>query len=992
MAAVDRTPLSFAALLKRARRSAGLTQEQLAEKAGYSVSYISMLERGERVPARATAELLADALDLTPAERASLAAAAREHGAEARAAEVAAPVPPAPAVPHTSGGPAAPPLAGRVAELALIQRHLAGDGPPLLLFTGEPGLGKTRLLAEARARAEASGWAVLSDAAQRRSAQMPYAPLLEALARHATQQPFARLRAALQGCGWLARLLPELVESGALPAPPWSLPPEQERRLVFAAVARYLANVAGPAGTLLVLDDLQWAGPDALDLLTALLRFGAPARLRVVGAFRDADVAPQNPLALLLADLAPAGLVELRALAPLDEHAATQLAAVLLEGAADRDALVDRAVRRTGGVPFFLVSYAQRLRSGESGRDDVPWDVTQIIRQRVAALPESAAEALAAAALAGRSAPRALVLGVLTAGGHLQEAAEEAVDAACRARLLVEGEPGVFQFAHELTRQVVAADVGAARRASLHRRLGETLERLPGEHPPESLAYHFIRAGEPARARPYLEQAGDRAAAMRAYAAAEGYYAELVQALERLGRLRDAARAREKLAAAQATAAHYPEAIATLDAARAAYHEAGDAEGEGRVMAQLGLAYAASGDAPAGIARLAPFVAAVEAPALPAPVLAALHDALAQLDNVAGRYAEQLDATTRAVDYARQSGDDRLLAQAQMRHGNALRMLGRMRESTDVLEDAIRLAEAAGDPANLTYALDNVSVVYLLQGQLEKTSRYVRRAIELAERLGDPIVTGLMVLRRAMNDFALGEWASARTDFERADDLIRGIGSSWVAAYAAAGLGLIRVATGDAERGVASLLEAEALAERSGDLQALRWAATTHGEFDTLRGAACEARDRLDPLRDRPGMRELLVTYLLPVLAWSEAECGGEGDGARARADVEECLARARDERIYLALVDALRVQALLALRDGDARAALPSLEESIALCREMPYPYGEAKALYVAGLALQQSGDTSAARECFESARTLLARLGEGLYAPRVEAALRAL
>ena len=59
------------------------------------------------------------------------------------------------------------------------------------------------------------------------------------------------------------RLLPELVELVSEPVALRTLPPEQERRLMFAAVGRLLSNTAGPAGTLLVLDDLQWAGADA---------------------------------------------------------------------------------------------------------------------------------------------------------------------------------------------------------------------------------------------------------------------------------------------------------------------------------------------------------------------------------------------------------------------------------------------------------------------------------------------------------------------------------------------------------------------------------------------------------------------------------------------------------------------------------------------------------------------------------------------------------
>ena len=96
--------------------------------------------------------------------------------------------------------------------------------------------------------------------------------MVDALADSLRRLPSAEQRRYLQDCTWLVRLLPELAETGVVPSPNWVLPQEQERRLMFAAVTRYLAHVAGRAGTLLVLDDLHWAGPDAVDLLQALAR------------------------------------------------------------------------------------------------------------------------------------------------------------------------------------------------------------------------------------------------------------------------------------------------------------------------------------------------------------------------------------------------------------------------------------------------------------------------------------------------------------------------------------------------------------------------------------------------------------------------------------------------------------------------------------------------------------------------------------------------
>jgi predicted ATPase len=228
-------------------------------------------------------------------------------------------------------------LVGRALELAVLERHLRAeqttDGTPrVLLLSGEPGIGKSRLLQEAVHQGVAEGLTVLAGGCHRQGSQEPYAPLLDALAQHVHAQAPGRLRAALVGCAWLVRLLPELATEPIEPLPAWTLAPGQERCLMFEAVVRYLTNVAGSAGTLLVLDDLQWAGRDALDLLATLARSAAEVPLRVLGAYRDTEVQPHDALSVMLADLAHAGLAARRLLGPLAPPEAQELLNGLLAG------------------------------------------------------------------------------------------------------------------------------------------------------------------------------------------------------------------------------------------------------------------------------------------------------------------------------------------------------------------------------------------------------------------------------------------------------------------------------------------------------------------------------------------------------------------------------------------------------------------------------------------------------------------------------------
>ncbi|HEV2459757.1 MAG TPA: helix-turn-helix domain-containing protein, partial [Ktedonobacterales bacterium] len=270
--------LPFGALLKRYRRAAGLSQEALAERAGYSVGHISKLERSARLPAPATVDLLADALALDALQCAALRRTVEQHSSAQRRVflQSGGPLPPSP-----------PLLVDRAQELAHLEQHLAGHGRPVLLFAGEPGIGKTRLLQEAAERGQSFGWCVLESGNRGHWREGFYAPVLGALEAYVRSQPPARLRSSLQGCTWLVRLLPELVDIAGVPMPSWTLPPEQERRLLFSAVERFLTNVAGPAGTLLVLDDLQWAHPDGIDLLGTLALAHGERPLRIVGGYRD---------------------------------------------------------------------------------------------------------------------------------------------------------------------------------------------------------------------------------------------------------------------------------------------------------------------------------------------------------------------------------------------------------------------------------------------------------------------------------------------------------------------------------------------------------------------------------------------------------------------------------------------------------------------------------------------------------------------------------
>jgi tetratricopeptide (TPR) repeat protein/transcriptional regulator with XRE-family HTH domain len=1037
MASGQPTPSPFGHLLRRLRRAAHLTQEELAERAGVSLRGVSDLERGiNRSPRRETVQLLADALQLGPQDRATLEAAARARISPSLAVSAS----PSQGVPGVVAATGLPPFVGRQREMARIARHLAvsatdGTTAPLLLVVGEPGIGKSRLLAEAARRASAGGWQVLSGGCTRRSGQQPYAPFGDTLARSLTHLSLPEQRRALQGCAWLVRLLPELLETAVVPAPSWTLPADQERRLMFAAVARYLRNVAGPAGTLLVLDDLQWAGGDALDLLDSLVRAATDAsgflaggseslaglaRLRIVGAYRSTEVDAQRPLGILHTDLARAGLAARCTLGPLSPAEARTLAEELvlerMTDAAERDVLVERLMHQAGGVPFYLVNCAQAAQVARAGALDevgapsdaeraesiatgiagtdgeavgaIPWLVAETIRQRVAALSRAVGELLDMAAVIGRVAPAAALLALTapaSAAGN-DEWALGALKGACAAGLLREDETDVH-FVHDLIREVVLADLSMARRRALHLRVANAFVALPEaarERHLAEIAYHYLEADDGSAALPYTMRAGDHAAAMYANEDAERLYTLAIGVATTMGDGRSVAEAQFKLGQLVTMLGRLTEGWQRLEAALAGFHATADGEGIGRAEMALAINCGLSARMEEAIAHLLALRDLVE-PVAPPREVALVYHWLSACYVLVSRHGEELAAAVRAVEYARRAGDPVVVALAEMRRGAALIRQGRIAEGAAAIEPHLPLGPWVGDATIAGNVLATLSDGYLARGDLAAAERYLAEAERVSEECGYAHGRAWVRFQRGRILLYRGRWDDARASLE--DAVKNGAESDQNLPCALVFLGHLLFLQGDRAGWQGYQMRALAMAEeRTPRLFQWDWQPAL-AEQDLLAGEPEMAVRRLQHWLELLG--DELHLGALPLLVSLAEAYLAMGRDIEAEVAVTRALDRAVDTDHRLALVDALRVRARIERQRGARTEAEATLGDALALARAIPHPYAEAKALFVYGQLHAAKGDPEQAREQYETALAICERLGEGLYRQHIERAL---
>lgn len=800
---------------------------------------------------------------------------------------------------------AAAAFVGRGRELEQFRQALSaakGGAGQCLALAGEAGLGKTRLLAQARKMALESGFQVFEGQCFEPDLSFPYAPLIDALRGYCAQRDPAKI---LEGFGplgpELVKLLPEL--SLRLPQlqPTPALAPEAEKRRQFEALTHFLTGLSQHQPLLCILEDIHWSDETSLEFLLYAARRLTNFPILLLVSYRR-DTQPSR-LGQVLAQLEQGGWLHEIALAPFNRSEVEALLQALLSQSRPIQAsLIDLVFPLAEGNPFFVEELVKSLvGSGEIFATDGTWkrrplpeiDVPRTVQaalyHRLAGLSSGARRVLQVAAVVGRRFDFSLLQSVTAID---EPALLETLKELVQAQLVDEESAEVFAFHHALAREAVYGTLLQRERRALHLQVAERIELLYATLPEAhlgDLSYHFYEANAWEKAGRYAQQAGEWAGRMAAPREAIEHFTRAIRAARQLGHQPGFALLRAR-GQAYETVGNFAAARADDEAAMAEARATNNRIAEWQALLDLGFLWAAND------------------------------------------YTQSLNYCEQALALAQSIGDAALIGRALNRLGNVYTNSGRLQEALSHHQQALEVFEELNDPQGLAETLDLLGVITSFLGQVKISTDYFKRAVALFKDLGDAQgqASSLAMLSEygpmsAEHDFGnitltFEESLAAATTSAR---LCRELGWRSGEAFAEMHVGILWASQGDVGRALESLLFGLAIAEEIGHLQ---WCTAGHLMVGALyvtmlgfeialphleKGLAL-ARESQSPHWTTNCLVELALYYL------------GQNQVGPARAQLDQIDLAVADSFLRWVI---LRAQAWLLFAEGHPTEALAAID-----------------------------------------------------------------
>jgi predicted ATPase/class 3 adenylate cyclase len=704
-------------------------------------------------------------------------------------------------------------LIGREEEIELLLRRWQhskhGEGSAVVL-TGEPGIGKSHVALALQERLESEPPHITvrhyCSAHHTNSALYPFIRQLERAARFersdSPAEKFAKLETLLMRSGAEAdRVVPPLANLLSLPpndryhVP--ELSPQKRKEMTLAALLAQLDSLAARQPVFVIFEDVHWADPTSLELLTMTLEQLPRLRVLLLITARP-EFTPPWP------GHAHATTVSLTR---LNRRNGAALIERVTAGKTLPQEVMDQILARTDGVPLFVEELTKTVL--ETGllqeRDDhyvlnhplpsmaIPTTLHASLMARLDRLAP-VREVAQIGAVVGREFSYELLNSV---AGLPKERLEEALAQLVRSELIFcrgEAPQATYTFKHALVRDAAYSGLLKSRRAALHATIADAFEqRFPEivEAQPETLAHHLAEAGLFEKAVGYWLQAGKKAAMRSANLEA---IAHSQRGIEASGHLADGARKDRVeldfqlalgpcLIATQGPASN--KAMATFARARELCERLGDPPEQLQVMFWLTTASVIRGELPLAQETIAALLHLAEARGdRPALLNAMRGQAMIRL--FMGHLTGAHEAIERAVEsFEASSEQDRLAARAAGQDAGvadlalmswALWLLGQADTAITRMDAAIQRADAISHPHSQAYACYYASILHALRGEFLIAQGYAERCLTLSEEHGFRQWHGLARAIRGICAALLDPSSSALEEIRAALDEYRGAG------------------------------------------------------------------------------------------------------------------------------------------------------------------------------------------------------------------------
>ncbi len=882
-------------------------------------------------------------------------------------------------------------LVGRAEELSLFDRVLAEldqSRAAVIELVGEPGIGKTRLLAELAARADARGHLVLSGSASELERDLPFSVFVDALDEYLRGLGRDRLAALDDDVRTeLAHVFPSLT---AL-ATAREVALQHERYRSHRAVRELLERLTAAGPLVLVLDDLHWADSASVELVGALLRRPPSAPVLLALAVRPRQVPERLSAALERAHRAEAlSRIELGALSPEE---ARQL---LGDSVESTDATV--LYEESGGNPFYLEQLARsldRVAGAASVHDEtplaafgVPPAVAAALSEELALLSDSARLVLEGAAVAGDPFEPELA----AAAARMPEAAVmEAVDELLQLDLLRTTDvPRRFRFRHPLVRHAVYEATAAGWRLGAHERCAEALAARGASA--AARAHHVERSAREGDldAVALLREAGE-AAVRLAPAIAAHWFADALRFLPQTAPANERIELLFARSGALTAAGRFADSHSALLEAIAIVPDDSHALRARLARACAGVESLLGQHEQAG-SRLASALESL--PDQGSPEAVALMVELAMNQVWRARYDAMHESAERAATAARRLGDRPLTATALAALALADSMTGAAERAESNRSEAMALVESLSDDelARHIQAAALLAGVELYLDRYAEADAHANRALTLSRATGQGEHVLVLVQTLGAVWRQRGKLAQAGELLDGGIEAARLLGNTHALVWSLSGRSSAALRTGDVELALATAEESVELSKGAGE------------NFHSAEAAADLAAALLETgqperavelLLGSAGGEELVLiagsprARFLEVLARCRLALDRHAEARRAAVCAE---AWASSVQLPMAAVWADRAAAAVDLDAGDPVRAAERALASAATADEVGAPIEAALSRVLAGRALAEAGEGDrATAELQHAAREFEAR-GALRYRDEAERELRRL